>query len=220
MKLISHWTWTRKLGLLAFLLGAGALVLGSPYRGARVTMNMRELGLIVQNTTDHVSVQELADWIIQGRADYRLIDVRSTAEYEEYHIQGAEHIPVADLATAELGRNEKLVFYSEGGIHAAQAWMLLAARGYPHAYMLFGGLEEWKDKILFPELPEQPTAAAADSVAKVKSVSAFFGGTPQCGTALTDGEATKAIPKLQMPSGGSSSGTPKGAGGKKKKEGC
>ncbi|MBI5060408.1 rhodanese-like domain-containing protein [candidate division KSB1 bacterium] len=219
MKLLSGWTWTQKCALIALALGVGAVLPGSPYRGTRVSLDMKELGLIVQNETDHISAPELADWIIQGRADYRLIDVRSDAEYNEYHIQGAESIPVGELATAELGRNEKLVLYSEGGIHAAQAWMLLAGRGFKHSYMLTGGLDEWKDRILFPRLPESPLPAQRDSLARVKSVCAFFGGTPQSGAAedaLTD---SKRVPKLQIPTGGT--GTPKAAGGKKKKkEGC
>jgi rhodanese-related sulfurtransferase len=220
MKLFSGWKWTQKAALITFVLGAGALLLGSPYRGARASLELKELGLIVQNTTDHVTVQELADWIIQGRADYRLIDVRSEAEYNDYHIPSAENIQVADLATAEIGRNEKFVLYSQGGIHAAQAWMMLAARGFKHSYILFGGLEEWKDEILFPKLPENPTAAQADSVAKVKSVCAHFGGSAQTGAAGAEVAETKAAPKLQMPSGSASGGAAKAAGVKKKKEGC
>ena len=58
---------------------------------------------------------------------------------------------------AGLGRQEKLVLYSEGGIHSAQAWMLLKAQGYQAVYMLTGGLEEWKDQVLFPVLADNPT---------------------------------------------------------------
>ena len=57
------------------VLGAIA-VFASPQRGNVVTLDTRELALIVDGKLDHVSADELADWIIQGRADYRLIDVR------------------------------------------------------------------------------------------------------------------------------------------------
>ena len=49
-----------------------------------------------------------------------------------------------------LERNEKIILYSEGGIHSAQAWFLLKAMGYKSVYMLRGGLDDWKDLVLFP----------------------------------------------------------------------
>ncbi len=210
--------WTHRLGIVALLLGFGALLFGSPYKGSHVTLNMQELSLIVQNKTDHVSVQTLADWIIQGKADFRLIDVRTPAEFAEYHIPGAENLEVADLATAELRRNEKIVIYSEGGIHAAQAWMMLAGRGFVHSAILFGGLEEWKDAILFPRLHENPAVAQQDSIAKIKSVCNFFGGSLQSGESAMSEAATPSAPKLQMPA--TTNAAPKATTGKKKKEGC
>jgi hypothetical protein len=49
-------------------------------RGA-VTLNTRELADIVESEVDHITVDELADWITQDRADYRLIDVRDPESY-------------------------------------------------------------------------------------------------------------------------------------------
>ena len=89
--------------------------------------------------------------LIQGKSDFRIIDIRSDKEYQEYHIPGAENIPMATLEKANLMRNQKIIIYSEGGIHSAQAWMLLRAKDYKGVYILFGGLEEWNEKILFPE---------------------------------------------------------------------
>lgn len=210
--------WNHKLGLVAFLLGLGALLFGSPYKGSHVSMNMQELSLIVQNKTDHITVQTLADWIIQGKSDFRVIDVRAPEEFAAYHIPGSENIEVTDLATADMNRNEKIVVYSEGGIHAAQAWMMLAGRGYKHSYILFGGLEEWKAAILFPRLPDNPTVAERDSVEKIKAACSFFGGSIQSGELAASETKTPSVPKLQLPA--STSAAPKASGGKKKKEGC
>ena len=207
----------KKLALILGILGFLAIFAGSPYRGNTATINVKELGLLVEKQTDHVSVEELADWIIKGLADYRLIDVRSPKEYEEYFIPTAENIPVASLLDAGLQRNEKLILYSEGGIHAAQAWFLLKAQRYNNAYILKDGLAEWKDRILFPSLAGNASPEEKSAFEKRKAVSAFFGGAPQSGTADAKTAAQIAMPKLEMPS---VSTTPGGTPKKKKKEGC
>jgi rhodanese-related sulfurtransferase len=207
----------QKLALTAGILGFLAVFVGSPYKGNTATMNVKELGLLVEKQTDHVSVEELADWIIKGRADYRLIDVRGEGEYREYHIPTAENIPVGSLFDAGLQRNEKLVLYSEGGIHAAQAWFLLKAQQYNNSYILKDGLAEWNDKILFPSIAEYATPEERAVFEKQKAVSAFFGGTPRSGTADVQAAPQITMPKLEMPSASATQGGPTK---KKKKEGC
>jgi rhodanese-related sulfurtransferase len=206
----------RKLGLFAFVLGFLALFAGSPYHGSEATVNAKELALIVEKEVDHVGVETLADWIIQGKSDYRLIDLRNEKDFIEYHIPSAENITLSGLDQSNLQHNEKIILYSDGGIHSAQAWMLLEAKGYKGVYILRGGLEEWKDQILFPRIPENPTPAQVVEFAKAKEVSKFFGGSPQMG-----GTTEAAAPKLTMPKLEAPAGTQtKAAPGKKKKEGC
>jgi rhodanese-related sulfurtransferase len=207
----------RKLALIAFVLGLLALFAGTPYRGADAKVNAKELALIVEKEVDHVNVDVLADWIIQGRADYRLIDLRNEKDYAAYHIPSAENITLSSLDQSGLKHNEKIILYSEGGIHSAQAWMLLEAKGYKGVYILRGGLEEWKDQVLFPRIPENPTPAQVVEFAKTKEVSKYFGGVPQTGGAEEKSVPQIAAPKLEMPAPGAAA--PK-ATGKKKKEGC
>src|SRR5512139_3394337 len=87
-----------KLGLLLVTLGFAGLFLGDPYDRAAATIDTAELAEIVQREVDHVSPEQLADWIIQGGADYRIIDLRSPADFEQYHIPGAENVPITGLA--------------------------------------------------------------------------------------------------------------------------
>lgn len=205
-----------KLALTLLLLGFLAIFAGDPYGNARTEIDAKELALIVDNQVDHIAAGELADWIIQNRADYRLVDLRTETEFSEYHIPTAENIPLAGLIDADLQRNEKIVLYSEGGIHSAQAWFLLKAKGYKAVYMLFGGLEEWKDKVLFPAVPENPTPEQLMAFAKIKEVSKYFGGTPQNGAGAVSDQPRMEMPKLSLPASGAA---PKPQG-KKKKEGC
>ena len=80
----------RILAIVALALGAVA-VFGNPYRGSVVSLNTQELAVIVESKVDHVFATDLADWIIQGETDYRLIDIRETDAYAEYHMPTAEH---------------------------------------------------------------------------------------------------------------------------------
>jgi rhodanese-related sulfurtransferase len=139
MKLsISGWSLKSKLALAAFVLGALA-VFGDPTGGGAVTIHPQELAALVQKEVDHVSVHDLAGWIVQGKSDYRLIDLRDAGAYSAYHIPPAENLAITDLPGDTLARNEKIVLYSEGGIHSAQAWFLLKAQGFEGVYILRGG---------------------------------------------------------------------------------
>ncbi len=220
MKLIETFrgmSLNRKLAALLLLLGFLALFAGDPYGGGKTTVDAKELALIVEKQVDHVSVDELADWIIQGRADYRLIDLRSEAEYNQYHIPTAERISLPDLPNAGLMRNEKIVLYSEGGIHSAQAWFLLRSKGYKAVYMLMGGLDEWKERILFPRPPQQPTPAEELEWQKRVQVSRWFGGEPQTEASESVVKAAPALPTPALPAAGGKTERPQA---KKKKEGC
>jgi rhodanese-related sulfurtransferase len=205
-----------KLGLLVCLLGLVAAFAGSPYKGTRVTLDAVDLAGIVQREVDHVNPTDLADWIIKGKSDYRLLDLRSQAEFDQYHIPSAENVPLATLPNYGVERNEKIILYSEGGIHSAQAWFLLKAMGYKSVYMLRGGLDDWKDLVLFPTVPQNPSPEQLVAFAKMKEVSKYFGGTPRAESSSKASDSALPLPKLQMPGSQSSPvATPK-----KKKEGC
>jgi rhodanese-related sulfurtransferase len=216
--IFANLTLNKKLALIAFLLGFIALFAGNPYYGAEAMVNAKELALIVEKEVDHVNVDVLADWIIQGKSDYRLIDLRNEKDFAAYHIPSSENIALSGLEQSGLQHNEKIILYSEGGIHSAQAWMLLRAKGFAGVYILRGGLEEWKDQILFPHIPENPTPAQIVEFARIKEVSKFFGGSPQTGTGQEKSAPALLTPKIEMPV--PSTTTPKAATGKKKKEGC
>ncbi len=116
---------------------------------------------------------------MQGRSDYRLIDLRAASDFAAYHIPTAENVTVAALPEFPFLRNEKIVLYSDGGIHAAQAWMLMQAQGYRAVYTVLGGLEGWKDEVLYPALPAQASAAERARFERAAALSRFFGGEPR-----------------------------------------
>jgi rhodanese-related sulfurtransferase len=218
-----RWTPNRALAALAIALGLLATA-GRPTAGHTVRIDTQELATIVAGKVDHVTVEELADWIIRDASDYRLVDVRTPEEFAAYHIPTAENVPLADLPDAGLGRDEKIVLYSEGGIHSAQAWMLMRAERYPGVYILSGGLDAWKDEVLYPVATADSTPTARVEFERAAQVARHFGGAPRRAAAtanaplvLESAPAAPAAPQLEAPRS-SAAGRPATKG--KKKEGC
>jgi rhodanese-related sulfurtransferase len=222
-------TLNQKLATVAVVLGAVAL-LSQPHRGPFVKLDARELASIVEQTVDHVTPAELGSWIIEGRSDYRLLDLRSEGEFAEYHIPTAENVPISALPDYPLQPKEKVILYSEGGIHAAQAWFLLRAQGRTAVYTVLGGLDGWKDEVLFPVKPANASAQELARFERTAAIARFFGGQPLAAaeaSAAGGGSpglpalavpAARDMPKLAPPAPGLAS--PLTAPTRKRKEGC
>jgi rhodanese-related sulfurtransferase len=219
MRLLSKLTLNQKLGAFALALGALA-VFANVAPGHTVTVNAKELLTSVARAEDHVTPAELAAWIIEGRADYRLVDIRSEKAFAEYHIPTAENVPLATVLDGALGRTDKIVLYGDGGIHAAQAWMVLKGRGYTQVYTLLEGLDAWKDEVLFPVMPQVPTPEQQAQFERAAHVAKFFGGQPRA--AAAPGSEPMALPTQAMAPAVAPPTLPAGAaaGPKKKREGC
>ncbi len=219
MTLHERWSSLSLNGKLA----AGALALGaislfaSPYRGNLVAVDVKELADLVEQEKDHVLASDLAAWIVEGRSDYRLIDLRSEREYAEYHLPTAENLVLSALPDASISPSEKVVLYSDGGIHAYQAWMLMKAKGFRNIYTLKGGLDQWKDEILFPTLAENATAPERARFERTAALSRFFGGSLRTGDAPATAMKAPEMPKVEAPAAASGAASAKP---KKKKEGC
>ena len=219
MRFLSKLSLNQKLGALALALGALA-VFANVAPGHTVTVNAKELLTGVARAEDHVTPAELAAWIIECRTDYHLVYIRDEKAFADYHIPTAENVPLATVTDGALSRTEKIVLYGDGGIHAAQAWMVLKGRGFARVYTLLEGLDAWKDDVLFPVMPHSPTPEQQARFERSAQVAKFFGGQPRAaaapGAEPVALPAQAAMPQVAPPT------LPSGAGGapKKKREGC
>jgi uncharacterized protein len=217
----TRWRWSslslnQKLALGALTLGVIALF-ARPLRGNVVTVDVKELAALIDSEDDHVTPRELAAWIVETRSDYRLVDLRPAKDYAEYHLPGAENVTLSALPDASLLRSEKIVLYSEGGIHASQAWILMRAKGFRNVYTLKGGLEQWKDEVLFPSLADHATAEERARFERAAALAQFLGGSRRTGANASVAVKTPEMPKVAAPA---AAGVPPSAAPKKKKEGC
>jgi rhodanese-related sulfurtransferase len=222
---MSRWIFTlslnQKLGAAALALGALA-VFANVTPGPIVTLHARELLTSVERREDHVTPQELAAWIIEGRSDYRLVDTREEKAFAEYHIPTAENLPLATVADGTLSRADKIVLYGDGAVHAAQAWMVLRGLGYPRVYTLVEGLDAWKDEVLFPVMPQSPDPEQQARFARAVEMAKYFGGQPRA-AATTGADAPLALPTQAAGAVVAPPAQPGGVargGPRKKREGC
>ncbi len=204
----------KRLAIIALALGLVAMFAGNPYDNTFTSVNTKAIAYSTLNNSDKVEVKQLADWLIEKKADFTLVDLRNEDEYKKYFIPTAYNILPVKLADAGLLRNEKIILYGSDNTTAAQAWYLLKTRGYRAVYILDGGLDAWKKQVLFPALPENASTGQIAEFNKMKEVSLHFGGTPQTGTETAEKNFT--MPELKAPVQ-TALDTPRK---KKKREGC
>lgn len=174
-------TVNRVLATLALALAAGAMVVGRPSRTPPGQIDVDRLASMIAREEDHVTAVELGEWLRDGRPGLRVVDVRAKADFDEYHIPRAENVPLPSIGKTAFKDDETLVLYSDGGAHAAQAWIMLRSLGFTNVYFLRGGLGEWLDDVMTPMMPADATPAERDAFRKIADLSAYFGGTPGVG---------------------------------------
>jgi rhodanese-related sulfurtransferase len=135
---------------VAISLSVGALLAGDERPPASSVAGRQLIAAEIEREADHVTALELAAWIRERRPGLRVIDVRPDSEFQQYHVPTAERMSLREVATARFGVGETIVMYSEGGAHAAQAWVLLRGAGTRNAYFLRGGILEWLDEVMQP----------------------------------------------------------------------
>jgi rhodanese-related sulfurtransferase len=217
-KLLMDLSTPKKLAALAFILGVFAMLIGNSNNRQIIKVNAQELALSTIKDQDQIDVMTLADWLIKGNSDFTLVDLRTDKEFNEYNIPNSVNIKPVDILNSDLRKNQKLLFYGADDIAAAQAWFILKSAGYKGVYILKGGMNSWKNDILFPKRGVNLVAGDSIKFEKIKAISLHFGGSPQVqiseGTSasiVTQAQTiTPPVPKLTTPAGTI----------KKKKEGC
>ncbi|HSN52873.1 MAG TPA: rhodanese-like domain-containing protein [Woeseiaceae bacterium] len=139
---------------------------------------------------DRVSVEQLAEWLIEERKDFVLIDVRSQDEYAKAKIRDAQNIPLAELVASEtiatLPGDRKVVVYSNGSENAAKAVTMLRLAGLD-AHLVTGGFNAWHERILNPDIPADELDGESPQVSAQRAYSCYFVGDRGEGTAERSG---------------------------------
>jgi rhodanese-related sulfurtransferase len=111
-----------------------------------------------------VSRKEAQKLIDEGA---QLVDVRAGHEWEMGRIEGATHLPLAELAerAGEIDKDRPVVLYCRGGNRSSMATAALAAEGYD-AVKLSEGIVGWSEAGL-PLAPEGGSVAESGEAAAI-----------------------------------------------------
>jgi len=79
-----------------------------------------------------------------------IIDVRTAEEYAGGHIEGAENLPLDQLATwaPTLDPSARICVVCQGGTRSASAARQLVGRGFTDVYNLLGGVAGWPGELV------------------------------------------------------------------------
>lgn len=136
------------------LLVASAAVAALSLRGEP----KRKLRFGVSQGARTVTATELASWIIEGRRDFAIIDLRDPSDFKQGHVRDA--VSCSECHTSpEEGRKDtretlfvdlskKLVLYTETGEEEVDLPKSLAKN--PRLYTLQGGYQAWQKDVLAP----------------------------------------------------------------------
>jgi rhodanese-related sulfurtransferase len=159
------------------LLGLGlAIAIGS----VRGDPPRRLTATLATSARNAVSPSELAGWIIEGRRDFAVVDMRGADPYKAGHIRDAVHCGTCHQNKAEgrkadfLDLSKKVVLYAQADEPIVLPKIL---SDNPHVMRLSGGYDAWSKEILAPVsfdgLKSQEDVYAAR---KREAVRAFFSG--------------------------------------------
>jgi len=166
------------VGLLgiALILGALALLVDSPEPSE-------------EDLESRTSAIDLAQWLHDRQPGLRVVDLRSEAEYQEYHLPQAKRFTAEEFLASpdSTGASLSVVYGSGDGLAAVTAGKAHQA-GYDQVYFLADGVGEWLAEVLRPILDTSGTLEQRAEVERVAALSRYFGGTPRFGK-LTDDSA-------------------------------
>jgi rhodanese-related sulfurtransferase/uncharacterized membrane protein YedE/YeeE len=144
-----------------FTLAIIAVALPSQKKSYLHELSKSDMIAKIQDESRIIKPQQVAYAIIHDTDDFLIVDVRTAAEYTEFHLPGAINIPAEQILTkpsAEMLKTEKkrTLFYSNGAQDAEIAWFLTTRAGMGDFFVLEGGLNNFFD-VIFGNLPENET---------------------------------------------------------------
>jgi rhodanese-related sulfurtransferase len=172
-------------GLLVFfgvLLGLAVVVAGLSLRGEP---DFRKRFPVALGADRLVAPAELAAWLVEGRRDFAVVDLRDDAAYARGHVRDAVHCGTCHRSREEgrqamkgaagVDLSRKLVLYTATGDEPIELPRLL--RDHPRLYRLQGGFAAWERDLLAPA-PAVPAGgeAALVEARRREAVRAFLTG--------------------------------------------
>jgi rhodanese-related sulfurtransferase len=164
---------------MVMLLSLSAAVIAACGQANEPQVALVEVAQAAARQDDRVSVEKLASWLIEGRGDFELIDVRMPGDFESGRIGDAKNIPIAQIVTQDvllsLPTDRMVIVYSNGSENAAKAAVMLRLSGID-AHLLAGGYNAWHKRILNPDISAEELDGESLQVSEQRAYSCYFVG--------------------------------------------
>jgi len=170
----------RLLGWAALVLGAAAPFAGNPHRPVQGPIDANDPSGPIAGV-EEIDALQLARWIRYREPGLRVFDLRSASDYSDDRIPGAEHVDIDAIDDVVISTADRVVTYADSSAQAAQAGILLRARGPRDVYWLRGGIRGWFDDVIDPYLPADASPEARRNFESTAELSRYFGGVPRIG---------------------------------------
>jgi len=158
-------------GLL--ILALAVLAIGTPTTNAKWAQVAPLKQPLLDQRAVYIHPGELLSSLGNDRLRVVMLDVRPEADYNLFHVQGAQQVLMADLVPlskqllAQTAANVVYVVMSNDEQAATMAWKTLTAESVPNVYILEGGINNWL-KVFAAHEPEiVPTPTSETSLTRV-----------------------------------------------------
>lgn len=93
----------------------------------------------------NISAKQAKELIEKGNEVF-ILDVRTREEYNEFHIKGANLIPIQELEQniSRIPKDKKVIVHCAKGKRSAKACEVLKNEGLKELYNVEGGINQWK----------------------------------------------------------------------------
>ena len=140
--------WTKPAAAALVVLAAVTFWIGQPGNADRWNSIAAEKQAELDAREMQITPAEMLNLIGDAKIKTVLLDVRDERYYNQFHIQGAMHLPfdrVLDSAKELQFEPANTVFVTMGNDEglATEAWKILKAETLPNVYILEGGVNNW-----------------------------------------------------------------------------
>lgn len=121
------------------------------------------VGLLVFRPVEGVENVDATRTAELAAAGVRVIDVRTSSEFEAGHIAGSENVPINEFASVAgaWDRGEPLLIYCATGARSASAVQWLSEQGFETVYHFNAGLVAWAGPLVQGPAVEAPAIEPA-----------------------------------------------------------
>lgn len=125
---------------------AGLALIGQPDAWDKLARQDAQLEARLAAEEARIDPGELFDLTQNNQVRLDLVDVRSQADFNIFHLTDARRVELNDVIRFQMDGpvpESVTVVMSNDERAAEQAWKLLAAQGVPNVYILGGGINHW-----------------------------------------------------------------------------